>query len=122
MASTRKPIADGNSNDRHPEVVKAEEQELPHFVTTIKSAEAQVGEHIIQALRHRDTVAVLTTVVVGPDGRQQVVSAALDPDLMSQVQQLLRQAQQRREPEDPCVGFHCLVKAKQDDPSSPPPS
>ena len=47
-------------------VEKADPGQLQHFVTTIKSAEQQVGENIISALHHEDTVAVLTTVVVGP--------------------------------------------------------
>ena len=91
---------------------KVDQRQLQHFVTTIKSAEQQVGENIIQALQHDGTVAVLTTVVVGPDGQQRVVSAALDPKLMSQVQALIMKAQEEREEEEPCVGFHCLIKPK----------
>ena len=91
---------------------KVDARQLQHFVTTIKSAEQQVGENIIQALQHDGTVAVLTTVVVGPDGQQRVVSAALDPKLMSQVQALIMKAQEEREEEEPCVGFHCLIKPK----------
>lgn len=91
---------------------KVDERQLRHFVTTIKTAEQQVGENIIQALQHEGTVAVLTTVVVGPDGQQRVVSAALDPKMMSQVQLVLAKAQEEREEEELCVGFHCLVKPK----------
>jgi hypothetical protein len=93
-------------------VTKVDRQQLQQFVTTIKSAEAQIGEHIINALQHDDTVAVLTTVVLDSDGRQQLVSAALDPDLMREVQELLIRAAQKREDEEPCFGFHCLVKKK----------
>ena len=57
-------------------VRKADNAQLQHFVTAIKTAEQQVGENIIEALQHEGTVAVLTTVVLGPDGQQQVVSAA----------------------------------------------
>jgi len=107
----------GKSLEKAPMEVaeKVDERQLQHFVTTIKTAEAQVGENIIQALQHDGTVAVLTTVVVGPDGQQRVVSAALDPKMMSQVQTLLTAAQEEREEEEPCVGFHCLVKPKQKD-------
>lgn len=91
---------------------KVDPKQLQHFVTTIKSAEQQVGENIIQALQHDGTVAVLTTVVVGSDGQQRVVSAALDPKMMSQVQMVLAKAQEEREEEEPCVGFHCLIKPK----------
>ncbi len=86
--------------------------QLTHFVTTIKNAEQQVGEHIIKALQHGDTVAVLTTVIVGPDGTQRIVSAALDPRRLTQVNEILRSAQQEREEQEPCFGFHCLVKPK----------
>ena len=85
----------------------------PIIFTTIKNAEQQVGEHIIAALQHNDTVAVLTTVAVGADGQQRVISAALNPERMKQVQEILTAAEAEREPEDPCFGFHCLVKPKQ---------
>ena len=94
-----------------PEVVrKVDAGQLAQFVTTIKSAEQQVGENIIRALHHEDTVAVLTTVAVGPDGKQHVVSAALNPDLMKDVQKLLEQAAKERKNESPCIGFHCLTE------------
>jgi len=56
--------------------------------------------------------AVLTAVVVGSDGTQAVVSAALDPDMLKQVQELLHTAEEDRDEEVPCVGFHCLLKKK----------
>jgi hypothetical protein len=89
-----------------------ERTKIAQFVTTIKNAEQQVGEHIITALQHADTVAVLTTVVLGADGRQHIVSAALNPERMQQVQEILREAEREREDEEPCLGFHCLVKPK----------
>lgn len=101
------------NEDDGPHVIQNVDQtQLQHFVTEIKTAEQQVGENIIRALEHDDTVAVLTTVVMSPDGRQQVVTAALDPQLMQQVQQVLHRAQQEREREAPCFGFHCFVKPK----------
>ncbi len=87
-------------------------RQIAQFVTTIKNAEEQVGEHIIQALQHEDTVAVITTVAMGADGQQRVISAALNPDRMQQVQEILQAAEEEREEEEPCVGFHCLVKKK----------
>ncbi|KAA1260980.1 hypothetical protein LF1_35220 [Rubripirellula obstinata] len=87
-------------------------EKIAQFVTTIRNAEEQVGQHIIQALQHDGTVAVITTVAVGPDGNQQVISAALNPDRMKQVQEILTQAEEERVEEEPCVGFHCLVKPK----------
>ena len=91
---------------------KVDNDKISQFVTTIKNAEQQVGEHIIGALQHEDTVAVITTVMMGPDGEQRVVSAALNPLRMQQVQEILEAAVVEREEEEPCVGFHCLVKAK----------
>ena len=108
----------GQEPDRPPKgqnlevVERVDSQQLQHFITAIKTAEQQVGENIIQALEHDGTVAVLTTVVMGPDGQQRVVTAALKPELMQQVQDILLDAQAEREEEEPCVGFHCLVKPK----------
>ncbi|TWT53711.1 hypothetical protein Pla22_13430 [Rubripirellula amarantea] len=85
---------------------------IAQFVTTIRNAEEQVGQHIIAALQHDDTVAVITTVAIGPDGQQRVISAALSPQRMKQVQEILTQAEEERVDEEPCVGFHCLVKPK----------
>ncbi|MEO1527177.1 MAG: hypothetical protein AAFX06_17190 [Planctomycetota bacterium] len=89
--------------------------QVQQFMTVIKNPAEQVGEHIITALQQPDTVAILTTVAVGPDGKQRVISAALDPARMRQVQELLSAASEEREIEEPCVGFHCMVKPKSND-------
>ncbi len=86
--------------------------QIKQFVTRIKSAERQVGEHLIRALQEDDTVAVLTTVVVAPDGGQHIVSAGLDPGMLEQVKALLREAETERDEEVPCIGFHCFTKRK----------
>lgn len=93
-------------------VADADPQKIVHFVTTIKNAEQQVGEHILRALQHTDTVAVLTTVGIGPDGAQNIISAALSPARLAQVNDLLQNAQQERELDETCFGFHCLVEPK----------
>ena len=112
-------ILDPSKDPDLPNVIeKVDRKQLQQFVTTIKTAEAQVGEHIIRALQNDDTVAVITTVVAGPDGQQRVVSAALDPDLMNQVQVLLVRAEKERQDEEPCFGFHCLIKPKDDQESA----
>ncbi len=87
-------------------------RQIKQFVTQLKSAEVQVGEHIITALQDPSTVAVLTTVVLAPDGGQRIVSAGLDPELLEQVQTLLDKAEDQRDEEVPCIGFHCFVKRK----------
>lgn len=94
------------------------ERQIKRFVTQLKSAEVQVGEHIIVALQDPSTVAVLTTVVVAPDGGQRIVSAGLDPELLEQVQSLLDKAEDERDEEVPCVGFHCFVKRKDKKPDA----
>ncbi|MDE0863620.1 MAG: hypothetical protein OSA98_07515 [Rubripirellula sp.] len=91
---------------------QVDSDQIAQFVTTIKNAEQQVGENIITALKHDDTVAVLTTVVFGSDGQQRVISAALNQGRLNQVQEILAEAQGDRESEDPCVGFQCLVRPK----------
>lgn len=93
-------------------VQNASPAELVRFVSTIKNAEQQVGEHIIKALQHNDTVAVLTSVVLGADGQQHIVSAAIDPARMQQINALLQSAVEEREEEEMCIGFHCLIKPK----------
>lgn len=89
-----------------------QQPQIAQFVTTILNPEEQVGRHIIEALQHSDTVAVITTVAMGADGQQRVISAALDAERMKQVQEILSAAEAEREAEDPCVGFHCLIKPK----------
>ena len=91
---------------------QADKSQISQFVTAIKNAEQQVGEHIIRALQHEDTVAVITTVALGPDGQQRVISAALSPERLQQVQEILQAAEDEREDEEPCVGFHCLIKPR----------
>ena len=100
---------------------QVDKNQIAQFVTTIRNAEEQVGAHIIAALQHDDTVAVITTVALGADGQQRVISAALNPERMQQVQEILQDAEQEREEEEPCVGFHCLVKPRNGEVSDEPP-
>lgn len=93
-------------------VVNAGVTELKRFVSTITNAEQPVGEHINRALQHPDTVAVITSVLVGPEGQQHLVSAALDPTRAAPVNVLLHSAFEQWEPEEPCVSFHCLLTPK----------
>ncbi|QDV24983.1 hypothetical protein [Aureliella helgolandensis] len=95
------------------QVKNASAAEVKQMVTTIKNAESQVGEHIIAALQLEDTVAVLTSVVVGPGGEQHIVSAALSSSQASMVNQLLASASPERTDDVLCVGFHCLIQPKE---------
>ena len=91
-------------------VKKADGPRLKQWVTELKSAERQIGEHIIEALQDEDTVAILTTAVIGPDGTQRLVSAGLPPSIMEQVQELIGAAAEERAEDVPCIGFHCYVR------------
>lgn len=116
------PDSDANETDPPSPVVRpthagevtndVDKKQMAQFVTTIKNAEQQVGEHIITALQHDDTVAVLTTVAMGADGQQRVISAALDPARLKQVQEILQAAEEERDEAEPCFGFHCLLTPK----------
>jgi hypothetical protein len=88
------------------------EPQIARFVSQIKNVELQIGEHVVSALKHGDTVAVLTTIVVGPDGGQHIVSASLNPQKMAQINELLFEAEQERIEDEVCFGFHCLVNPK----------
>lgn len=101
------------SNDSpEPNVGPRKEPQVARFISKIKNLDVQIGEHVLAALQHPDTVAVLTTIVVGPGGEQHIVTAALNPQRMSQVNEILAEAQQERVEDEVCFGFHCLVKPK----------
>ena len=106
------PSKKNNAPSDESAVKNADPVQIARFVTTIKNAEQQIGEHIVAALQHADPVAVLTTVVVGPGGEQHLVSAARNPSKMAEINQLLQSAIDEREDEELCFGFHCLVKPK----------
>ena len=107
------PIGLPKGDDDLPAIAQdVDASQLKHFVTHIRSAEEQVGEHIITALQDEQTVAVLTTVVVSPEGGQHIVSVGLDPETMGNVQEFLTEAEDKRDEEVPCVGFHCYTKYK----------
>ncbi len=105
-----------DANDLPAVTTHVDSNQIKQFVTQIKSAEHQIGEHILTALQDPETVAVLTAVVVGTDGTQSIVSAALEPEILEQVQRLLRDAEDKRDEEVPCIGFHCLLKRKDETP------
>jgi hypothetical protein len=83
------------------------ENALPQFITPLASLEQQVGGHVIHALQHPGTIAVLSTVVAGIDGGQQIVSIGLDADRFVQVQELLSASMEDQKRRVKCMGFHC---------------
>jgi hypothetical protein len=79
------------------------------FVTSLAPVEAQVGVNVIRALQQPNTVAVVSTVAMGPDGHQRIVSVGLDAERLEQVQTLLREGNAEEDRDVPCVGFHCYI-------------
>ncbi len=104
--------ADSNDEPQQQVAQNATSQQVARFVSRIKNLEHQVGEHVVQALQQPDTVAVLTTIVVGPSGDQHIVSAALNPTKMAQINALLQDAVEERVDDEICLGFHCLLQPK----------
>ena len=87
---------------------------LMQFVTPLRTIEQQVGSHTITALQHPQTVAVLSTVAMGQDGTQRIVSIGLDPQMLGQVEQLLHSATEQQKRRVPCIGFHCYIDKPED--------
>jgi hypothetical protein len=95
-----------------------EEGGLPQFVSVLTPVEQQVGLHVLGALQHPETVAVLTMIAAGGDGQQRVVSVGLNPERLAQVQQLLLEESEERKRRVPCIGFHCRLEDKSADDES----
>jgi hypothetical protein len=98
---------------------------IPQFITDIKSVERQVGEHIVGALRHPETVAVLSAVIPGGTTAQRLVSIPLEAGVFQQVQELILRVQQarleqaeqermgQRRKSVPCIGFKCVLERRE---------
>ena len=90
------------------------EGSIPTLVTPIQTLAGQVGTHVMAALDHGDTVAVLTTITGSRSG-QQVVSIPLTAQHVQQVHCLIEEIHASDEPERvPCVGFHCLIEKNEE--------
>ena len=107
-APLRVPV--GESEAPPEESGEADEGGLPQFVSVLATMEQQVGSHVITALQHSETVAVLTTVAMGPDGQQRIVSIGLDPAMVEQVRGMVAGAREQTTKDVPCVGFHCRIQ------------
>ena len=85
------------------------EEGVPHFVTPLHPIASQVGEHVMSAMSHEETVAVLTTITGSTHG-QQVISVPLAAEHVKRVHGLIEEIHKSDEPERvPCVGFHCFL-------------
>jgi hypothetical protein len=105
-------MTDEKAIDENNEVEETEETQdegVPHLVSPLHSISNQIGEHVLTALSHEETVAVLTTVTGSSHG-QQVISVPLTAEHMQQVHTLIEEIHQSDEPQRvPCVGFHCCL-------------
>jgi phage I-like protein len=91
----------------------AEEEGVPHLVSQIQTVANQVGKHVLSAMEHEQTVAVLTTITGSTHG-QQVISIPLTAEHVQQVHGLIEEIHQSNEPERvPCVGFHCYLEEEE---------
>ncbi len=97
-------MTEENKNDQNDE-----QEGVPRLVTPLRPIAQQVGEHVLTALEHNETVAVLTTVTGSRNG-EQVVSIPLTGQHLQQVHGLIEEIHESDEPEHvPCVGFHCFI-------------
>jgi len=97
------------TKDTPKEETETKTEGVPHFITPLRAIASQVGEHVLAALEHEETVAVLTTVTGSKDG-QQVVSIPLTGEHLEQVHDLIEEIHESDSPEKiPCVGFHCFL-------------
>ena len=91
------------------EKIEKEAEGIPTLITPLQPIARQVGEHLLQALEHDETVAVLTTIT-GSVAGQQVISIPLTSEHLQQVHGLIEEIHTSDEPQRiPCVGFHCFV-------------
>jgi len=92
-----------------------------HHVTDIRTVERQVGDHVMEALEHEETVAVLTTIVGGVR-TDRIVSVPLDAQQAQAVSELLMAAQAEAEQDEAdddgrregFLGFHAVLRSTQD--------
>jgi len=101
--TSEEPSKELNENE------ETKEEGVPHLVSPIHTIANQVGEHVLSAMKHEETVAVLTTITGSTHG-QQVISIPLTAEHVQRVHGFIEEIHQSNEPERvPCVGFHCFL-------------
>ena len=94
-------------------IEEVKEEGVPHFISPLHTVAKQVGEHVLSAMEHEETVAVLTTITGSKQG-QQVISIPLTVEHVQQVHGLIEEIHKSDEPERvPCVGFHCFLEQEE---------
>ena len=97
-----------------------EEQATPgprHHITSIRTVERQVGDHVMAALEDEGTVAVLTTIVGGVR-TDRIVSLPLNGEQAAAVSEILQAAQTEAEEDaededgrrEGFLGFHAVLR------------
>jgi hypothetical protein len=94
-----------------PDESRGRKPQVTEYVSDLVPMERQIGHHVMTALGHENTVAVLSAVVVGADGVQRIVSAPLDAEKLAMVQELLESADDEQTQRVSCFGFHCKSPA-----------
>ncbi len=92
-----------------------------HHVSDIRTVERQVGDHVMEALEHDETVAVLTTIVGGVR-TDRIVSVPLDAEQAQAVSAVLMAAQEEAQLDEVdddgrregFLGFHAVLRGQQD--------
>ena len=97
------------TEEENKDIEEVKEEGVPHFVSPLHTIANQVGEHVLTAMEHEETVAVLTTITGSKQGRQ-VISIPLTAQHVQQVHGLIEEIHISDEPQRvPCVGFHCFL-------------
>ena len=92
--------------------IKKKTEGVPTLVSPLHPISLQVGEHVLVAMEHEETVAILTTITGSKSGPQ-VVSIPLTQEHLTKVHGFIEEIHRSDEPEKiPCVGFHCFIDQK----------
>jgi hypothetical protein len=117
-----------SENPEESENIQPTEVEQPakrHHVTTIRTVDRQVGEHVLAALNEDDAVAAITTLVTGVRN-DRIVSMPLTRDQVEAIREVLEQAQaEANESEDEeegrregFLGFHTVLHTNPEEATS----
>ena len=95
------------------------EPESRHHVSTIRTVDRQVGEHVLAALNEDDAVAAITTLVTGVRA-DRIVSMPLTREQVEAIRGVLEQAQaeatESEEEEEGrregFLGFHTVLRTE----------
>jgi len=121
MSEPPKQNQDGDKTSEQPPE-ETPETGPRHHVTSIRTVERQVGDHVMAALEDSDTVAVLTTIVGGVR-TDRIVSLPLNGEQAAAVSELLQAAQTEAEEDaededgrrEGFLGFHAVLRNDADE-------